>query len=84
MFEQRNQKVRNLTPRLRVVIALDGNSQSASSLAFVQSDHENLHLVNTVYLTLQKSSIELKQRVKQSVVTKSLCDQPDRDLKSCA
>lgn len=42
---------------------------------------KNLDLVNTVYLTLQKSSAELKQLVRQSVVTKPLCDLPDMDLK---
>lgn len=44
---------------------------------------KNLDLVNTVYLTLQKSSAELKQLVRQSVVTKPLCDLPDADLKRC-
>lgn len=68
------------------MIVLDGSAgkkkkNAFSSVAFVQSDHENLYLVNTVYLTLQKSSAELKQLVKQSVVTKPLCDLPDMDLK---
>lgn len=58
--------------------------KNASSLAFIQSDHENLYLVNTVYLTLQQSSAELKQLVKQSVVTKPLCDLPDMDQKKYA
>lgn len=57
-----------------------GIKKRASSLAFVQSDHKNLFLVNNVYLTPQKSS-ELKQLVKQSFVTKPLCDLPDLDLK---
>lgn len=44
---------------------------------------KNLYLVNTVYLTLEKSSAKLKQLVKQSAVTKPLCDLSDVDLKRC-
>lgn len=55
--------------------------QSASSLAFVQSDHKNLYLVNTVYPILQKTSAKVKRRIKERAVTKPLCDLPDTDLK---
>lgn len=60
-----------------------GGWHSFLSLAFVQSDHENVYLVNTVYLTLQKSSAKLKRLVEQRVATKPPCDLPDADLKGC-
>lgn len=52
-------------------------------LAFVLSCHVNLYLVNTIYLTLLKSSAKLKQLVKQSDVTNPPCDVPVGSKEGC-
>lgn len=45
------------------MLGTDGKTANLS-LAFVQSDHENLHLVSTVYPTLQDGFAQLNQQVK--------------------
>lgn len=45
------------------MLGTDGKTANMS-LAFVQSDHENLHLVSAVYLTHQHGFAQLNQQVK--------------------